>query len=601
MHIYKQLVASKLAPIIGRSEEQVVDLLEFPPNPAMGDVALPCFTLAKELRKAPQLIATETASKLALSDGIARVETAGAYVNLFFDQSFVARQTVQHILETLTNYGSNDSLRHQKIVIDFSGPNIAKHFGMGHLRGTMIGNALSNMYKALGANVTRVNHLGDWGTQFGKQTVAYLKWGNEDDVRRDPINELLKLYVKFHSEVEEHPELEDEARVMFKRLEDGDKEVVRLWRWFVEESIKEFRKLYDLLGVQFESWAGESFYLDKLDVVIDRLEEQGILTTSEGAQVVMLEELGLPPCLIKKSDGATIYPTRDLAAAVYRANTYDADQLVYVVGSEQRLHLQQVFSVLKKMGYDWADRCIHIPFGLMKIDGKKMSTRKGQIVLLEEVLGQAIDKIEAIIQEKNPILENRREVAVAVGVGAVIFNDLKVNRLHEVNFNWEDALSFEGETGPYVQYTYARCCSVLQKAAWTAQGAAQFERQLAVLTQVPGNVPDVGELQQESDDSVAELVESSNYDNLSDTEWALMKLLASLESVLELGVSAHDPSALAKYVLDVCQLFNRFYHDTRILTSDSTERHTRLTLVASTKIVIGNVLRLLGLKAPETM
>ncbi len=568
---YKQLVAEQISTALTDmgvedfSCERVLGILETPPNPQMGDLAFPCFQLAKALRKAPPMIATELASKISLPF-LQEVQVANAYINLFYNQTSVITTCIETILEQGSAYGTTDVGAGKKVPIDLSSPNIAKPFSMGHLRSTVIGNALANIMEKHGYQPVRINHLGDWGTQFGKLIVAYKKWGDEDKVKAEPIKELLKLYVHFHEQVENDPTLEDQGREWFKKLEDGDEEAQQLWQWFRDESLKEFKKIYELMGVSFDSFNGEAFYNNQMDRVVDLLEEKGLLTESDGAMVVSLDEYDMPPCLIKKRDGATLYATRDLAAAFYRHEHYDFGKALYVVGGEQRLHFQQLFKVLLKMGYDWANNMHHIPFGMMLKDGKKMSTRKGQVVLLEEVLSQAITDVLKVIQEKNPSLPNKEQVARQVGVGAVIFHDLKNYRLNDVNFSWEEMLTFEGETGPYVQYTHARACSLLKKGGYQ-----------------PGAVTVV--------DQALEGPET----------WAVVTTLMQFPVILEKACDQFDPSQIGKYVIDLAQTFNKFYAHVRIVAEDEQVKQARLQLVAAVIVVLKEGLRLLGLEAPEEM
>jgi arginyl-tRNA synthetase len=438
---------------------------------------------------------------------------------------------------------------------------------MGHLRSTVIGNAIAYIMEKLGYKPVRINHLGDWGTQFGKLIVAYRLWGDEEKVKEAPIKELLSLYVRFHEEAENDPSLEDQGREWFKKLEDGDPEAMHLWKWFREESLKEFMKIYDLMNVSFDSTHGEAFYNDKMDRIVTLLEEKGLLTESDGALVVSLDEYDLPPSLIKKSDGATLYATRDLAAALYRYETYNFAKALYVVGNEQRLHFQQLFKVLGKMGFPWAADMHHVPFGMMLKDGKKMSTRKGKVVLLEEVLAQAIADVQKVIEEKNPTLANKEEVARQVGVGAVIFHDLKNFRQNDVNFSWEEMLTFEGETGPYVQYTHARACSLLRKGNYQ-----------------PGNAAALAEGALDSKEA-----------------WAIVTLLNAFPEVVQRAGDNFDPSQIGKYVIDLAQSFNKFYANVRILAEEEAVKAARLQLVAAVVIVLKEGLRLLGLAAPEEM
>jgi arginyl-tRNA synthetase len=569
---YKHQAASIIAAALTRlgadqfTAETVYDMLETPPNPSMGDIAFPCFQLAKALRKAPPLIAAELAGEVGGAP-IREAKAVGPYLNLFLDQESVARDVIGTILTQGSAYGSRDIGQGRNVPIDLSSPNIAKPFSMGHLRSTVIGNAIANIMEKHGYRPIRINHLGDWGTQFGKLIVAYKLWGDEEKVKAEPIKELLHLYVRFHEEAEKDPSLEDQGREWFKKLEDGDEEARRLWQWFRDESLKEFMKIYDLMGVQFDSFHGEAFYNDKMDRVVSMLEEKGLLTESDGALVVNLDEYDMPPCLIKKSDGATLYATRDLAAALYRHETYNFAKALYVVGNEQRLHFQQLYKVLEKMGFEWAKEMYHIPFGMMLKDGKKMSTRKGKVVLLEEVLAQAIEDVLNVIREKNPSLENKEEVARQVGVGAVIFHDLKNYRLNDINFSWEEMLTFEGETGPYVQYTHARACSLLRKGGYEPTSEVKL----------PAGALD------------------------SKEAWAVITLLNSFPEVIDRAREQFDPSQIGKYVIDLAQAFNKFYANVRILAEEEDVKTARLQLVAAVVTVLKEGLRLLGLAAPEEM
>jgi arginyl-tRNA synthetase len=568
---YKSLIAKSLAPIINLTEEEVLRFMETPKDAKMGDIAFPCFQLAKTLRKAPPMIAAEVAEKLipALKEAnapVAEVQVVGAYINFFLDQQAVISDVLSAVLTEQEKYGQQNLGTGHKVTIDLSSPNIAKPFSMGHLRSTVIGNALANIVEKLGYEPVRINHLGDWGTQFGKLIVAYKKWGSEEAVRSNPIPELHRLYVKFHEEAANDKSLEDEARAWFKRLEEGDEEATRLWQWFRDESLKEFNKTYELMNIRFDSLHGEAFYNDKMDRVVALLEEKGLLVEDEGAMVVKLDEYDMPPCLIKKRDGATLYATRDLAAALYRHESYDFAKALYVVGGEQRLHFRQLFAVLQKLGFDWAKEMHHIAFGMMLKDGKKMSTRKGKIILLDEVLQTAIEDVRKVIADKNPGLANAEEVAKTVGVGAVIFHDLKNYRLNDINFSWEDMLNFEGETGPYVQYTHARACSLLRRGDYKGGEVTLPEGAL-------------------------EGAET----------WAVVTLLLNFPKVIERAGEEFDPSQLGKYVIDLAQAFNKFYAHVRVLAEDEAAKTARLHLVAATAHVLREGLRLLGLGAPTEM
>lgn len=538
--------------------EQVELLLEKPKQTELGDIAFPCFTLAKKLRKAPQQIALELSAKLE-DQLIASVQVAGGYVNIFLNQAFVTNQVLHSIMTDLQKYGSKNSM-HEKIVIDFSSPNIAKPFSMGHLRSTVIGNSLANIAEKNGYEAIRINHLGDWGTQFGKLIVAYKLWGSKEKILAAPIEELLKIYVHFHNLAEKDDSLNDQARAAFKSLEKGDEEALTLWNWFKEASLKEFQIIYELLGVHFDSYAGEAFYNDKMTRVVDDLKKKGLLIESNGAFVVELEDM--PPSLITKKDGATLYATRDLAAAIYRHQTFHAFKTFYVVGNEQTLHFKQLFSVLEKMGFEWSKNLVHVPFGMMLKDGKKMSTRKGKIILLADVITDAIKTAQHNIEEKNPTLENKEEVAKQVGVGAVIFNDLKNDRMNDIEFSLEQMLNFEGETGPYVQYTNARICSLLQKGS--------FE------------------------------VEAFTFSSIGVEAWPIIQLLEDFPRVVEKAFDNADPSQIAKFSLLLARQFNKYYARTKILADDGTTS-SKLAFAFTVSVVLKESLRLLGVPAPEKM
>ncbi|RFB18349.1 arginine--tRNA ligase [Bacillus sp. HNG] len=540
--------------------DEVLKLIEKPKFQEQGDLAFPCFTLAKQYRKAPAVIAPEIAAAIH-GPLFEKIVAEGPYVNCFLNKEEVSKHVIQTILTKGSQYGGHNLGEGKTITIDFSSPNIAKPFSMGHLRSTVIGNALANIVEKCGYQPIRINHLGDWGTQFGKLIVAYKLWGNEKAVQANPITELLQLYVRFHSEAETKLALEDKARLWFKKLEDGDKEALSLWDWFREESLKEFSRIYSLLDVDFDSYNGEAFYNDKMDATIERLNDEKLLSASDGAEVVDLSEENLPPCLIKKSDGATLYATRDVTAAIYRQDNYHFKKAIYVVGHEQSLHFKQIFLVLEKMGYEWANNMVHVPFGFILKDGKKMSTRKGKIVLLEEVIQEAIRLAKENIEQKNPSLKNKEEIAKMVGVGAIIFHDLKNERLNNIEFSLEEMLKFEGTTGPYVQYTHARACSILRKAALSS-------------------TPIVG---------------------LSDSHsWAVVKLLTEFPDIIKRSMQLYEPSVIAKYIIELAQEFNKYYSHVKVLHEDD-EMNARIALVRSVTIVLEEGLRLLGVKAPEEM
>ena len=545
--------------------EEIVALIEVPPNKEMGDFAFPCFKLAKVFRKAPNMIAADLAENIEAKGAISKVMPLGGYVNFFVNKSQLAETVINDVLTKKEKYGHTDLGQDKAVVIDFSSPNIAKPFHIGHIRTTVIGNALYKIYDSQGYNVVRVNHLGDYGTQFGKLIVAFKLWGSKEAVEANPIPELLKLYVKFHEEAEQKPEMEDEARAWFTKLENGDEEAKALWQWFRDESLKEFARVYDLLDIEFDSYAGESFYSDKMGVVIDQLKEKGLLVQSQGTNVVDLEQYNMPPALITKNDGSTLYMTRDLAAAIYRKNTYDFDKCIYVVGSQQSLHIQQLFKVLELMGYEWSKDLIHVPFGMVALEEGTMSTRKGRVVFLEDVLKQAVEKTKEIVLSKNPNAKNVEQIAKQVGVGAVVFQELSNSRIKDYTFSWSRTLSFEGETGPYVQYTHARCCAVLRKAE-------------------------------------EEVTADINYDLLSEGDGAeVLKVIGSFNKAILAAMRKNEPHIITRFVLDLAQAFNKFYHDNPILVDDVEVRKARLALVAATRQTIENALALLGMHAPERM
>ena len=545
--------------------EEIVALIEVPPNKEMGDFAFPCFRLAKVFRKAPNMIAADLAESIEAKDEISKVMPLGGYVNFFVNKSQLAENVIKDVLTKKENYGHSDLGQGKAVVIDFSSPNIAKPFHIGHIRTTVIGNALYKIYDSQGYNVVRVNHLGDYGTQFGKLIVAFKLWGSKEAVEANPIPELLKLYIQFHDEAEKKPEMEDEARAWFTKLENGDEEAKALWQWFRDESLKEFARVYDLLDIEFDSYAGESFYSDKMDTVIDQIKEKGLLEESQGTNVVDLEEYNMPPALITKNDGSTLYMTRDLAAAIYRKNTYDFDKCIYVVGSQQALHFQQLFKVLELMGFEWSKDLIHVPFGMVALEEGTMSTRKGRVVFLEDVLKQAIEKTKETVLSKNPNAKNVDEISKQVGVGAVVFQELSNSRVKDYTFSWERTLSFEGETGPYVQYTHARCCAVLRKAN-------------------------------------EEVTTDINYDLLSDGDAAeVLKVIGSFNKSILSAMRRNEPHIVTRFVLDLAQAFNKFYHDNPILVEDEELRKARLALVAATRQTLENGLGILGMHAPERM
>ncbi|HEL1565658.1 TPA: arginine--tRNA ligase [Streptococcus suis] len=559
----KQVIAERLAAILPSLEvEAIYNLLEKPKSSEMGDIAFPAFSLAKVERKAPQAIAADIVEKLDTT-GFEKVVATGPYVNFFLDKAAISHQVLTDVITQKDQYGQLNIGQGRNVTIDMSSPNIAKPFSVGHLRSTVIGDALANIHEKLGYKPIRINHLGDWGKQFGMLIVAYKLWGDKAAVEADPISELLKLYVRINAEAEENPELDEEARQWFKKLEDGDPEAHELWQWFRDESLVEFNRIYDKLDVTFDSYNGEAFYNDKMDEGIQILEEKGLLQESKGARIVDLESYNLPPALIMKTDGATLYITRDMATAMYRKRTYDFVKSIYVVGQEQINHFKQLKAVLKEMDFDWSDDMTHITFGLVTKDKKKLSTRKGNIILLEPTLDEAISRALTQIEAKNPDLENKEEVAHAVGVGAVKFYDLKTDRDNGYDFDLEAMVSFEGETGPYVQYAYARIQSILRKANFVPSAENDYK--------------------------------------LADAEsWEIIKHIQNFSNVVERAGDKFDPSLIAKYAINLAQAFNKYYAHTRIL-DESPERDSRLALAYATGLVLKEALRLLGVKAPEKM
>ncbi len=547
------------------SENEVHELIEIPPNFEMGDYAMPCFKLAKIFRKAPNIIAEEIASLMKDNENFERIENVGPYVNFFVNKEKLAKSVLTDVLESGDKFGATDIGKGKTVIVEFSSVNIAKPFHIGHIRSTVIGHSLYKIYKFLGFDAISINHLGDYGTQFGKLIVAYKKWGDKSAIEADPIPELLKIYVKFHDEAEKHPELEDEARAWFKRLEDKDEEAQQLWQWFREVSLKEFKRVYNLLGIEFDSYAGESFYSDKMPRVVKEMEEKGILQESKGAQIVDLEPYDMPPALIKKSDGSTLYITRDIAAAIYRKENYDFYKNIYVVGSQQNLHFQQWIKIIELMGYQWAEDCLHIPFGMVSLEEGTMSTRKGRVVFLEDVLKKAIDKTKEIIMERNPNLDDKDNVAKQVGVGAIVFQELYNNRIKDYVFSWERTLSFQGETGPYVQYTHARANSVLQKAQYEISSDVDY----SLLT---------------NDEAVD-----------------VVRLIESFPRIVIDAMEKNEPSFITRYITNLAQGFNKFYHDCPIIVEDQEIQKARLLLVHSVKNIIKTGLGLLGIESPEKM
>ena len=560
---YKVKIAELIKQHVDLDVETIEKLIEIPPKPEMGDYAFPCFQLSKVMRKAPNMIAEELKGFMD-TEGFERIENLGPYLNFFVDKGTFAKNTITKVLEEGDNYGASNVGEGKTVCVEYSSPNIAKPFHVGHLFTTAIGNSLYKMFKKEGYNTVGLNHLGDWGTQFGKLISAYHRWVDEEALEKAPIDELLRIYVKFHEEAKKDPSLEDEARANFKALENGDPEATALWTRFRDLSLKEFERVYDILGVKFDSLNGEAFYNDKMDVVVDELKEKGLLVESNGAQVVMLEDYNMPPCIVLKADGASIYATRDLAAAMYRKKTYDFYKCVYVVGTPQALHFKQVFKVLELAGHEWAKDCVHVGFGLVKFADRKLSTRDGSIVLLDDLLREAVEKTMEAIKDKDEI-QNKEEVAKKIGVGAVIFTYLKNSREKDIVFDWKEILSFEGETRPYVQYAYARGNSILNRAG-----------------ECSGTV---------------------DYSKLSSKEeFELVKSLGNFNNVITLALDKLEPSILTRYVIEVAKGFNKFYNSHSVLNLDDEDlKATRLNLVKASLQVIKNGLELLGIGVVEKM
>lgn len=544
--------------------ETVSNLIEIPPKADMGDYAFPCFQLAKTLRKAPPMIAADIAEAIGESDIIDKLEVKGAYLNFFLKKEIFVKSMIEK--STAANFGSSTIGEGKNICIDYSSPNVAKNFHVGHLRTTIIGNSLYKIYSKLGYKVERINHLGDWGTQFGKLIVAYKAWGSKEAVEKDGVAELMKLYVKFHDEAEKDDSLNDQARDWFTQMEHGNEEALTIWQWFVDISLKEYKGTYELLGMEFDHYLGESFYRDKTADVVNRLTDANLLKESEGAQIVDLEEYNMAPCLIMKKDGSSIYATRDLAAIFYRKATWNFEKCLYVTGQEQKLHFAQVFKVVELLGNEWAkDSLVHIPYGLVSLEGAKLSTRSGNIIYAEDILLEAIDKVKDIIAEKNPNLENKDEVAKIVGVGAILFNDLYNQRIKDVSFKWDKVLNFDGETGPYVQYTYCRCASILRTIAYDANADIDYSLLL------------------------------------DDEAIALLKEINRFPQVVADAAEKYEPSIVARFAMDVAQSFSRFYNACRVNVEDDALRNARGKLVEITKTTLNDALDLLGIQCPEQM
>ena len=539
-------------------------MLEVPPERTMGDFAFPCFRLSRALRMAPPMIASRLCQNINDPD-TARVECVGGYLNFFFNRGNFARGTLEAILASPGKWGSSSEGAGKTVCMDYSSINIAKRFHIGHLSTTVIGNSLMRIYKFLGWNTVGINHLGDWGTQFGKMIAAYKRWGDKKTVEEGGVDEMTRLYQRFSAEAKENPALEDEGRAWFKKIEDGDSEALEIFRWFKDVTLKDAMRVYDILGVRFDSYAGESFYADKTGAVVKELEDKGLLKDSDGAKVVDLEEFGMPPCIILKSDGATLYHTRDLAAALYRKKTYDFSKCLYIVAYQQDLHFRQLFKVLELMGYPWAvDQMKHVAFGMVSYEGQALSTRDGVMIYLDDLLTRAQEKALAIINEKSPNLENKQEVARQVGVGAVVYSTLQNNRIKDIDFRWDRALNFDGETGPYVQYTYARCSSVLRKA--------------------PASLGDP--------DWNALTDDDSQY---------LLRLMSRFPEAVADACDKDEPSIVTRAVTEIAKAYNKFYYENRVLDDDPAVAAARVALTRACADVVRTGLYLIGLEAPERM
>ncbi len=582
---FKNEIGTVLGPLVEMSAGEVESYLEIPPDPEMGEYAFPCFVLSRRMKKAPQEIASSLALQIEPGLLLEKTINSGPYLNFYVRRPALAAGIFSQVLEKEQNYGFLSDGEGQTVLIDYSAPNIAKPFGVGHLRSTVIGNSLSRIYRALGYRVVGINHLGDWGTQFGKLIVAFQRWGEQSLLERDPVHYLFQLYVRFHKEADDNPELDDEARQKFRELEKGNKDALALWERFRTLSLDEFQRIYNFMGISFDSYLGESYYNDMLEKTIKLAQEKGLAKESEGALVADLEPYGLPSCLLQKKDGAALYITRDLTAAIYRYETYRFSKLFYVVGSEQTLHFKQLFKILELLGFPWAKDCVHVPFGLIRFKEGRMSTREGNVIFLEDVLDRSIKLARSIIQEKNPDLENKENASQAVGLGAVIFGDLVNDRIKDVEFDWDSVLDFSGETAPYIQYAHARICSILRRAG------ANFSGDLKT---------DLHFFNSSSADESAELRKIGEAFNAPEEEQLIITMSRFSEQIRRAGEEL-KPSILAHYLVNLARDFNKFYHTCPVLTADEKSKTARLLLIQGVRTVLCNGLKLLGIAAPREM
>ena len=559
-------IAGKLVDATGMPPEELADLMEVPPDPEMGDYALPCFAMAKTLRKAPNLIATELAEKMVPEGRLTEVRATGPYLNFFVSKGALAEETLKEVLAQGADYGKSEVGAGKTVVIDFSSPNISKAFTIAHLRSTAIGNSLCRIFEALGWQVVGINHLGDWGAPHGMNLAAYDRWGDEDVVKQNPPYELYNLYVKFNAELEKDPSLMEEVRLWTRKLEEGDAEARRLWNWFRKETVKDFQRMYDLMDVTFSDFTGESFFHDRVGSVVEDLKAKGLAQESEGALVVKLDDYDMPPCILQTGHGTSLYHGRDLAAAIYRQEKYGFDLMIYATDSGQSLHFRQFLKVLELMGLEWAGCCVHVPFGLLSFKEGKMSSRKGNVIFLEDVLDRSVELTRQIIDEKNPDLPGKEEVARDVGIGAIVYADLDSRRTRDVVFDWDEILNFSGETGPYVQYTHARYRSVLRKYG--------------------KSVPPKG-----ADLSLLTEPETT----------AVVKCLERFPARVQAAADAYEPSLIATYLIELCTAANRFYNAHKVLSEDEELTKVRVTLVYAITVVLASGLRMLGMKAPQEM